>query len=87
MENALYFKRHGMFDLLQKASNLSQEYNLGVAAYFSMISIKIILKKNYMLNCGVPPALPTPPPALLFSCFALLVLALPMLAYAAHAYI
>ena len=66
--------------------NLSQECNLGVAAYFSMISIKIIIKKNnYMLNCGIPPALSMPPPVLLASCFVLPALALPMLAHAACA--
>ena len=59
-----------------------------MAAYFSMISIKIIvLKNNYMLNCGIPPALPMSLPALLASHFALPVLALPMLAHAACAFI
>ena len=76
---------------MQKARKLSQKYNLEVAAYFLMISIKIIVKKNnYALNCSMvtrPPVLPTLLPALLASHFVLLVLALPALAYAAHAYI
>ena len=65
-----------------------QPWEVRVAAYLSNISIKkIVLKNNYVLNCGIPPAFSMSPPVVLASCFALPALALPMLAHAAHTYI
>ena len=76
------------FYLIGKSKENIPKYNFAVAACFSTILIKTILKNNnYVLKLGIPPVLPMPLHVLLVSHFAPPAFALPMLAHAACAYI